>query len=96
MATAGTSIDLYHGDTNQIRWDGISAEVVTDLGLDDMTSGDTLTFVTKLKTVRAVIGLPPQWTWSQSGQTVTINVLGAPILSGTTDLEVLVVGPPIL
>lgn len=97
MPTTGTAVDLLHGDSNRIKLNGVAAEIVTGLGYADMSSGNTVNFTTDLASVKAIVGLPAQWTWAQSGKTVTITAVGgAHVWSGATSLEILVLGHDIL
>lgn len=92
--TAATSVDLGNGNSNEDKWGSVAVEVwnLTDAAV---ISGDTFTATTKINNVQAVINLPIEWTWSQSGETVTVNVLGS-TTTAPVNREILVIGTALL
>lgn len=99
MATAaGTAVDLGSGDSNRDKWGGAQIEVHNIVDTSAAAS-DTWTFTTKIDSVVAIVGMPwPEFTWSQSGETVTITVASDAALGAFTsiDLDLLFVGKSVL
>lgn len=86
-----TAIDLGAGDSNR-RVVGPTLEEAWNLVKADFVSGDTFAITTKMRSVTAIPALPIDWSWAQTGATVTITGVGD---SAAVDMDILLVGKPI-